>query len=245
MGKMFFDQPLRLAVIAVLAGSLASARARQAKPAAPAPSASTAAQAAKLTLDQILERMPHRVSAQNGAAGDMVNLLIIGSREKVEPAMRAANWVQADRDATQAIVHAIQSTIEHKGYTEMPMSALYLFGRPQDFGFAHALPLAVAAERHHFRLWEAPWKTADGQSVWIGAGTHDIGVERDIGTGKVFHRIDPEVDKERDFIADSLKDAGVVKETRYLLPNDPVLDARTATGGAYHSDGRILVIVLK
>lgn len=235
---------LRLAAVVALGGGLVPVRAQTKTPASkPAPTAT--AKTGRVSIDEILGRLPLRVKGQDGASGDMVNFLVVGSREKMRAAMKTAHWVRADKDTTEAIVHAIQSTIAHEGYTEMPMSALYLFGRPQDYGFARALPIAVANERHHFRLWEAPWKTADGQSVWVGAGTHDIGVERDISTGRISHRIDPEVDKERDYIAETLNDAGVVKETRYLLPNDPVLEATTATGGSFHSDGRILVIVLK
>jgi len=198
----------------------------------------------KLTVEQILERLPKRVTSKQGAEGDMVNFLLIGSKEKMTAALAAAGWVQADRDTQEAVVHAIMSTIEKKGYTEMPMSTLYLFGRPQDFGFAHALPLQVASERHHFRIWKAPWQTTDGQQVWVGAGTHDVGIERG-SDGKLTHQIDPEVDKERDFIAESLQDAEKSKETRYLKPAAPILEATTATGAAYRSDGRVVVIYLK
>ncbi len=198
----------------------------------------------RLTLEQMLQRLPRRVNSKEGVAGDMVNFLVIGSKEKMEEAVRAAAWVETDRDPQQAILHAIQSTLGNKGYTELPMSLLYLFGRSQDRGFSWAMPLAVAAERHHFRLWQAPWQTSDGQIVWVGAGTHNIGIERDLN-GKLTHRSDPEVDKERDFIADTLKDTEKVKEIRYLRPADPVLEATTATGGSYHSDGRVLVVILK
>ena len=33
--------------------------------------------------------------------------------------------------------------------------------------------------------------------VWVGAGTHDIGFEKDQRNGKVTHKIDPAVDGER------------------------------------------------
>ncbi|HJY85275.1 MAG TPA: LssY C-terminal domain-containing protein [Candidatus Acidoferrales bacterium] len=164
---------------------------------------------AKLTFEQMLARLPQRVKSKEGTQGDMVNFLLIGSKAKVEEALRAAGWVEADRDPQQAIRHAIESTINQQGFTEMPMSLLYLFGRMQDYGFAHAMPLQVAAERHHFRLWQAPWTTPDGQTVWIGAGTHDIGIERSI-EGKLTHQIDPDVDQEREYVADSLLQAGRV-----------------------------------
>jgi len=198
----------------------------------------------KLTVEQILERLPRRVASKPGTEGDMVNFLLVGSKEQMIAALTAAGWVQVDRDTQEAVVHAIMSTIENKGYTEMPMSTLYLFRRPQDYGFAHALPLAVATERHHFRIWKAPWQTTDGQAVWVGAGTHDIGIERG-SDGNLTHRIDPEVDKEREYIAESLQDAEKIKDSRHLNPKEPVLEAVTATGAAYRSDGRVLVIFLK
>lgn len=198
----------------------------------------------KLTVEQILERLPRRVASKPGTEGDMVNFLLIGSKEQMIAALTAAAWVQVDRDTQEAVVHAILSTIEKKGYTEMPMSTLYLFSRPQDYGFSHALPLAVATERHHFRIWKAPWQATDGQAVWVGAGTHDIGIERG-SDGKLTHRIDPEVDKEREYIAESLQDAEKIKDSRYLNPKEPVLEAITTTGAGYRSDGRVLVLFLK
>jgi len=62
---------------------------------------------------------------------------------------------------------------------------------------------------------------------------------------KLAHAIDPDVDKERDHIAQSLDDAGKVQSFQYLVPSHPVLRAETATGDPYRPDGRILVIFLK
>jgi hypothetical protein len=200
--------------------------------------------AEKLTVQQILERMPRRVKSKAGSEGDLVNFVFLGSQEQMTAALTAASWVQADKDTQDAVLHAILSTIDNKGYTEMPMSQLYLFGRPQDFGFAHAMPIQVAQERHHFRVWKTTWQTPDGQAVWLGAGTHDIGIEKG-SDGKLTHKIDPEVDKERDYIAQSLQEVEKVKEKSYFSPKQPITKASTATGGSFHSDGRILVIALK
>jgi hypothetical protein len=118
-----------------------------------------------------------------------------------------------------------------------------LFGRYQDYGYEQAEPIAMVASRHHFRLWKAAF-TFNGQPVWVGAGTHDIGFERDQRNGKVTHKIDPAVDGERQNIADSFHKSGKAKSMTYYLPPSPVQDARNATGGGYHSDGRILVVFL-
>lgn len=209
------------------------------------PSTSAAALAGKrLSFEQMLSALPRRVQSKSGALGDMVNLLIVGSKEQVADAFQAADWIQPDKTTQDAIVHAIQETMAHKAYAEMPMSQLYLFGRPQDFGFVDGMPIQVVAERNHFRVWRTPWLDSQGRTVWAGAGTHDVGIEKD-QSGALTHRIDPNIDTERDYILQTLEDAGKVATTEYLTPADPVRQAVTATGDAYHSDGRILVIYLK
>jgi len=130
-----------------------------------------------------------------------------------------------------------------KAYVTLPMSELMLFGRAQDHGMAQADPLAVIAERHHFRIWKAPFQV-DGSDVFVGAGTHDIGFDRDQRNNGVTHKIDPEVDKERDYIGKSLQESGLVAKFDYVMPSKPSQEALTATGATFRSDGRILVIYL-
>ncbi|MBM3764508.1 MAG: hypothetical protein FJW32_03870, partial [Acidobacteria bacterium] len=109
------------------------------------------------------------------------------------------------------------------------MSELQVFGRPQDYGFAQGDPLKVIAARHHFRIWKAPF-TAGGRTVWVGAGTHDVGFDKDQRNGKITHKIDPDTDKERDYIGRSLQETGEVLSLDYMLRKDPVKEVKTAHG---------------
>jgi len=191
-----------------------------------------------------LDGLPRRVNDEFQNLGDMVNFVLVGSEEQVKGALDAANWHLADTDNRGAVMNAVLQTIDKKDYLAMPMSTLYLFGRRQDFGYEMAEPYAMVASRHHFRLWKAPF-TYDGQTVWVGAGTHDIGFEKDQRNGKVTHKIDPAVDGERDNIGGSLQKSNRTKSLAYYLPPDPVQEARNATGGGYHSDGKLLVVFLQ
>jgi hypothetical protein len=188
--------------------------------------------------------LPRRVNDQFQHQGDMVNFVIIGSLQKVQDALTAADWHIADKDVKESVLKAALETYDKKAYLTMPMSQLYLFGRVQDYGYEQAEPYAVVASRHHFRIWKAPFQW-NGQDVWAGAGTHDVGFEKDQRNGSVTHKIDPAVDGERDNIGATLQKGTKVKSLTYYLPPDPVQDARNATGGGYHSDGRILVIQLQ
>ena len=196
------------------------------------------------TLRDAIDHLPRRVNDQLKNLGDMVNFVIIGSQKDVQNALQAAHWFVADKSNAGAVTKAILMTYENKDYLQMPMSQLYLFGRVQDFGYEQAEPYSVVASRHHFRLWKAPFQV-DGQDVWVGAGTHDIGFEKDQRNGNVTHKIDPAVDGERDHIAASLEKTGLIKTLSYYLPPNPIQDAKNATGGEYHSDGRLAVMWMK
>jgi len=190
-----------------------------------------------------LDEIPRRVSDPGGAPGDRVNFIVVGTQEKLQAALKAAGWVVVDRTNKDTILRGALATFSKQAYVTIPMSELRLFDRPQDFGYAQADPLRVVASRHHFRVWKAPFDL-EGQAVWIGAGTHDIGFDRDQRNGNLTHKIDPDVDLEREYIADSLTQTGMTAKITYMTPNNPVTTARTAHGEDFHSDGRTALIYL-
>ena len=191
-----------------------------------------------------LQSLPRRVNDEFKNLGDMVNFVLIGSEKQVQDALAAANWHVADTSTPGAVTKAILMATQKEDYLQMPMSQLYLFGRVQDFGYELAEPYAMVASRHHFRIWKS-MATYNGKPVWAGAGTHDIGFEKDQRNGKVTHKIDPAIDGERDNIGETLEQAGQVKFMTYFTPSDPVQESKNATGGGFHSDGRVLVIFLQ
>jgi hypothetical protein len=195
-------------------------------------------------LADVINTLPRRVNDEFKNLGDMTNFVIVGSEQELKSAFEAAKWHIADLDSGQSVAKAVLLTIQKQDYMTMPMSQLYLFDRVQDFGYEQGEAFAVVASRHHFRVWKAPFQW-NGQDVWIGAGTHDIGFEKDQRNGKVTHKIDPAVDGERDHIGSTLQETGKAKALRYYTPANSIQEARNATGGGYHSDGRTLVIFLE
>ena len=124
------------------------------------------------------------------------------------------------------------------------MSTLYLFDRPQDYGFAHAEPVRVAMSRNHLRVWKSSVEVK-GRPLWCIAATHDIGFERDQRNNGLTHKIDPAIDGEREYVNQTLSSTGLVVARGHLTPSSPLTTAKTATGGEFHSDGRILALILK
>jgi hypothetical protein len=191
----------------------------------------------------IAASLPRRVHDRAGNPGDLVNFVILGSEAGMQRVFKAAGWVTVDADVVNAAINGVLGSLSKEAYLTMPMSQLYLFDRPQDYGWAHAEPVKVVASRHHLRVWRAP-NAVNGATLWAGAATHDIGFERDQRTNGITHQIDPDVDLEREYVEKTLTMTGVVSEFTYILPKDAVREAKTATGGAFHSDGRVLVLKL-
>jgi hypothetical protein len=197
----------------------------------------------KMTQAQ-LDSVPTRVVDAEGTPGDRVNFFIIGSELHVLQALERAGWVKVDRSVKDTIFRGILVSMSKQAYVTLPMSELLMFDRPQDYGWAQGDPLKVVAARHHFRIWKAPF-TAGGRTVWVGAGTHDIGFDRDRRNGKITHKIDSNTDGERDYIGNSLEATGEVLVKEYMTAKEPVKEAQTAHGQTYYSDGRTLMIYLK
>jgi len=191
----------------------------------------------------LLSKIPRRVSDKAGDPGDMVNFLILGSEDEMQKTFSAAGWVKVDADVKETLLRGVLDSLSKESYLTMPMSQLYLFGRPQDYGWAHAEPISVVRSRNHLRIWKAPF-TVNGQTLWVGAATHDIGFERDERNNGITHKIDPDIDLERDYVEKSLSSTGLVAEIAHILPDNPMKEARTATGGSFHSNGEILILKL-
>ena len=192
----------------------------------------------------LLSKIPRRVSDPNGKPGDMVNVLIVGTQDQMVQVFTTAGWVQVDKTVGNTALNAIMDSFEMKDYLTMPMSTLFLFNRAQDYAFAHGEPVKVAMSRNHLRVWKSPYEV-DGRPLWCVAATHDIGFERDQRNNGVTHKIDPAIDGEREYVNGTLSGTGLVIERDHVAPADPLTTAKTATGGEFHSDGRVLVLVLK
>jgi LssY C-terminus len=193
--------------------------------------------------DDLFSKIPRRIADKAGDPGDMVNFLILGSQDAMEKVFTTAGWVKVDTNVRETLLHGFMESLSKQSYLTMPMSPLYLFGRPQDYGWAHAEPISVVASRNHLRLWKAPFDLR-GKTLWVGAATHDVGFERDQRNHGVTHKIDPNIDLEREYVEKTLGSTGLVAEVTHFTPANPMTEAKTATGGSFHSDGQVLVLLL-
>ena len=191
-------------------------------------------------LSEMLKMLPSRVTNAEGREGDMLNLIFQAKEEDLQEAFAHAGWVKVEKSKRLIFWHLLW---QRKHYTKLPMDRLYVFGRAQDYSYALPDPLSIVARRHHLRIWKTG-REVDGVPLWVAAATHDVSIHLVKHKFRLFHRIDPNVDAERDFIAGNLLETKRLTHEEYVNCPEPVSGAQTATGQPYYSDSRMLLLEL-
>jgi hypothetical protein len=189
-----------------------------------------------------LEQLPCCVvdaKAENN--GDPLNLVMIGAPDELFYAFIRSGWDETEVVSAASGFKTATSFFTGGAYRYSPISSLYLFGRRQDIAVQRIRK--NIHERNHFRLWLAPM-TFNGQLVWVGQISRDIGVRFTAKTITT-HKIDPDVDETREFLLENLAYHQTLAKFAYVGgSNASSIDepGRNLTGDPYYTDGLRLVI---
>ena len=190
-----------------------------------------------------LDDAPRVTRTMTGMHGDPVNVGLIGEKEEFVAAMRAARWQPADPITLKSSVKLVQSVVLHRPDETAPVSNLYLWKRKEDMAFEQEAG-KDASRRHHVRFWKSP-KQVEGRPLWLGAVTFDTKIGFSHATGLVTHHIDAYVDVDRDKLLKDLAATGRLLSTGAIEGFQPKHDGRNGNGDPYHTDGWLLLGVLK
>ena len=188
-------------------------------------------------LRMALEDLPCCATNKKGTEqADPLNLVVIGNLDDVYYAFIRAGWDETETIYRASLFKTIRSFLFGGRYRYSPVSALYVFGRPQDVALQRAR--SSIHERNHLRLWLTPMRF-EGKLVWIGQISRDIGVRFTWKTITT-HKIDPDVDETRTFLiqdlwySQGLKKGGYLKGVGAATYDEP---RGNLTGDPYFTDG--------
>jgi hypothetical protein len=211
-----------------------------------APSASLAQaeemDAERASLDLFVNELPYRTQTRaKNAPSDLTNLVFLGTRAELLQAFAAAGWKPADDRNSASDYKMVRALAENRGYAEAPVSVLLLDGKPPSFVFEKTLN--TIDKRHHLRVWriEQIWS---GQTIWTAAATHDTGLGFS-SRKTLIHRVDPNIDQEREKVSDDLQFAGCARAPEMVeRPRVPRV-TQNGTGDRMVTDGRAAVLRLR
>ena len=196
-------------------------------------------------LRKVLEEFMCCTTKKDGTgSGDPINMIVIGSPDSLQGFIKAG-WDETEVITAGSSWRTFKSFITGGEYKNSPISALYVFQRPQDIGLQKARD--TIHERNHLRLWLSPYRFR-GEFVWIGAISRDIGV---FFTTRVWnlttHAIDPQVDEARAYVtedlatAQSLGEIGILPGVGQVTRENP---KHNLLGSPWWTDGERVILIM-
>ena len=186
-----------------------------------------------------------RTQVGDGMLGDPINLAVIGSEAELINGMTEAGWKQADKLNLRSSLKMIYAAVAGAQYPSAPVSSLFVFGNKQTLAFEKDVG-GNPRKRHHARFWKTPnnwWLPGGYKADWLGAATFDKNVGLSLFTGQVTHKIDANVDTERDFVVSNLKKSS--EEVKWVKHFTSSYHSRNGGGDIIHTDGALPFIKLR
>ncbi|MBL5972283.1 MAG: hypothetical protein D3X82_00520 [Candidatus Leucobacter sulfamidivorax] len=188
-----------------------------------------------------------RTRTSDGLLGDPINLALNGEEAQLHAAMTRAGWTRADPVTLRSSWRIVTSTLTRRSYDEAPVSPLFLFGRMQDVAYQQEVA-GNPAKRHHVRFWRTPdgWLLPGGERVdWLAAGTFDRAVGLSLFTLQITHKIDADIDVERDHIVQSVQQGDPDVALRVLEDFSTGYHSRNGGGDSVRTDGDLPILDLR
>jgi hypothetical protein len=183
---------------------------------------------------------PSRTVAQSPPKpSDLTNLMFIGTKDQIKAAFQSAGWFPSAELSRSSKLETTRAIVENRGYSEAPMSVLFLEGNPPDLTFQKQNN--TFAMRHHIRVWRRP-DQFNGKPVWVAAATHDTGITFSDTSHNFTHGIDPNIDNERLKVTNDMLFTGKVQGIALVTRTGIGPGLSNATGDKLQTDGKIAVL---
>ncbi|MFC7457435.1 LssY C-terminal domain-containing protein [Brachybacterium sp. GCM10030267] len=185
-----------------------------------------------------------RTRTTEGVLSDPINLAFDGPERDLHVAMRRAGWVLAEERTVSSAWSMVRSTLLRSSYPSAPVSDLYLMGRRHDFTYQQEVG-GTTTKRHHVRFWRMPpdFVLPGGyRADWLAAGTYDRAVGFSFFTLQVTHRIDENIDVERDYLIDTVRYADREIPVEMIHEFSTAYHHRNGQGDRFRTDGHLPVI---
>jgi len=192
-------------------------------------------------LAELIENQPWQTfAARPSRPSDVTNIMFMGSESELREAFLESGWVGAQALTGESKFETARAIIEQRGYKEAPVSALVLAGRIPALVFQKGNNTFSA--RHHIRVWRSP-DTYGGRTVWLSSASHDIGIDYSQQDLTFIHKIDSNIDLERQKVWNDLVLTGKVHAASLIDRPQIPKHFMNATGDDVHTDGRMAVLL--
>lgn len=183
-----------------------------------------------------VKNLPVTTESIAGTPFEPINIIIeISNDTELIKLFKKSGWSMARPAGFQSLSLAALSAWTKSADTTAPITPYFWNKKPNDYGFQKPTKEDTLTKRHHIRIWDSGFVLPDNMRVYLGAASFDDGLQ-----WGVLHHIDPNLDKERDFVAQSLTQGGDM--SRGNLSLTPPRKGTNIAGNSWNTDGKAALI---
>jgi len=184
--------------------------------------------------------LPKYSEKLDGTTQEPMSFIIIASSDAVlKNDLAQAGWQTADPVSVVSVLQLAKAALNNESYPTAPMTPSFWNTAVNDFNFEKQTADDSARSRHHARFWKTALAFKNGQSIYIGTASLDEGVK-----WLITHKINPDLDSEREALFNDLKNAGLVIKS-VKQPFVPAQLGQNTLGDLFFTDGYLYFINLK
>lgn len=194
--------------------------------------------------DELVAKLPRYCHTITGAEGDPMNLVFVGRERELKRAFRQAGWHRANPASPIHVLYGAAMALFKRSYNTGPFAPLYVNIALQDLAYQRSAGSGSFRERHHLRIWRTGIILPGRKRVWVGAAGREDGMKFTLAAPFWSHTLDPDLDKERRYIVETLESVGA-RRLRSVQINQPAMASspkRSVFGSDYYTDGRAEVV---
>ncbi len=192
------------------------------------------------TIESIIQggNFPKFSETLTGEKMEPVSLIIVGSKDELTAAFKEAGWMTADIWGVRTLLRMGGAAIDNAPYPAAPVTPSFLNAEPETIAFQKATEKNSPRERHHARFWLTQYRFGS-RPVWVATASFDEEIRY-----LITHKIDPNIDAERDFIKTELEGTKSVDALRQIQLVQP-LRGKNQIGYEFFTDGKAYIMALK
>ncbi|AEA33167.1 LssY C-terminal domain-containing protein [Hippea maritima] len=173
-----------------------------------------------------------------GEKEEPINLIIIAKNDyTLKKDMSVVGWYFADKLSLKSIKKSIIALIHNKPYNEAPISPGFWNYKVNNFGIEKPIKGESIKLRHHGRIWKT-YYSIEGEEIYVAAVSFDTRLKW------VIHKINPNIDKEREFFFNSLRSKHLIEKYKKIQFVEP-FSGYNFYGDKFFTDGKAYIIWLK
>ncbi len=166
-------------------------------------------------------------------------IIVTGDDQQFIKIFQQSGWVLADEVSFLNTIKLAYATFRKMPYPSAPMTPDFWETNVHDFGFEKSTELNSTRTRHHARFWKTNYTVEGGGVIYVGTASFDSGMK-----WGVVHRINPDIDTEREVLYNDLMAAGNVnKAEKYQFVNPKM--GSNFSGDPFFTDGKLYLITVK